>query len=221
MEALCGPRSTAQGAEPCPRHCQLQPTTQEGRFFPHCEPPPTAVLQGRAEGPRSRPSPFSGLSVLRHATVLVSGTLTLRVTPEPLTCPRGSRHEASADLARPSVPLTVQRFGVQGLVVMRPCGGKADLHPSRPAEGTPPPPASVRATPGARGGPGSPHGAPRPPTRAPWRAGEPRGTLTPRVLSAELSLKVLSVVAIYYCHGHHMLELGVSKMIKEIHLLLT
>lgn len=25
------------------------------------------------------------------------------------------------------------------MVVMRPCGGKADLHPSRPAEGTPPP----------------------------------------------------------------------------------
>lgn len=155
MEALCGPRSTAQGAEPCPRHCQLQPTTQEGRFFPHCEPPPTAVLQGRAGGPRSRPSPFSGLLVLRHATVLVSGTLTLRVTPEPLTCPRGSRHEASADLAHPSVLLTVRRFGVQGLVVMRPCGGKADLHPSRPAEGTPPPPPRLSARLRERGvGPG-------------------------------------------------------------------
>lgn len=55
--------------------------------------------------------------------------------------------------------------------------------------------------------------------------GQPRssaGTLTPLgVFSAELSLRVLSVVAIYYCHGHHMLDLSVSKTIKEIHLLLT
>lgn len=56
-------------------------------------------------------------------------------------------------------------------------------------------------------------------------SGQPRspaGTLTPLgVFSAELSLRVLSVVAIYYCHGHHMLDLSVSKTIKEIHLLLT
>lgn len=50
----------------------------------------------------------------------------------------------------------------------------------------------------------------------------PGGTPTPLgVFSAELSLRAFSVVAIYYCHGHHMLDLSVSKTIKEIHLLLT
>lgn len=57
---------------------------------------------------------------------------------------------------------------------------------------------------------------------SPGQPRSPAGTLTPLgVSSAELSLRVLSVVAIYYCHGHHMLDLSVSKTIKEIHSLLT
>lgn len=57
---------------------------------------------------------------------------------------------------------------------------------------------------------------------SPGQPRSPADTLTPLgVFSAEPSLRVLSVVAIYYCRGHHMLDLSVSKMIKEIHLLLT
>lgn len=57
---------------------------------------------------------------------------------------------------------------------------------------------------------------------SPRQPRSPAGTPTPLgVFSAELSLRVFSVVAIYYCHGHHMLDLSVSKTIKETHLLLT
>lgn len=57
---------------------------------------------------------------------------------------------------------------------------------------------------------------------SPRQPRSPAGTLTRLgVFSAELSLRVFSVVAIYYCHGHHMLDLSVSKTIKETHLLLT
>lgn len=216
--SLWGPSSTAQGAQPCPRPCRLLPTTQEGRSCPRFEPPPTSVLRRRAGGPRNRPSPFSGL------LLLVSGTLTLRVTPEPLAG-EATGQEASADLGRPSIALTVGRFGVRWLVAMRRCVGGL----TRTPPGPPQPPSSPRLSPGAQGGPGSPRLAPRPPTPAPWRARsgprwevEPPGTRTPpRALSAELSLKVLSVVAICYCRGHRMLGLSASKTIKEVHLLLT
>lgn len=39
--------------------------------------------------------------------------------------------------------------------------------------------------------------------------------------SAELSVGLVAVVAISYCHRHHMLDLSVSKKSEGIHLLLT